>query len=536
MARASLLLPSSPLLGRWDDPPQAARLAALLYGAGSIGAAGTLPLIQDVDRPAVLVTCGLAFLTAVVLPLLPWARWPRWTTIVPVPWAFILLGVGFGVYGGALTHYLSFYGLAFLYTGLTQRPGVSLALAPPAAASVLVALLSTNGQTAGAGAGVDAAIAVGVAVLIGEVLASATAWQRRARTSVDALLQAASRLIEAATVREASDLVAALACELLGADAAFVALSVDQQPNRLEARGSQGVPDGGEPVTLDISAEQSGLGIAFRSGRSLFVPDAPASPILSQRLVADLDVASTVFLPIAVGSGRIGAVAVWWHTPRTRIDEFAQSSVEVLATQAGQVLERLRTTERLAVETRTDPLTALANRRAFLTAMSNLPVGGGVVFLDLDHFKRLNDSRGHAAGDQVLRSFATCLSAVTRDDTDVAARYGGEEFAVVLPTGGAAGAERLLRRLRHRWSQCGAPVTFSAGIAERRPSEAPAETLARADAALYAAKGAGRDRTVTDGDRFTEPHRDANLEPHLEPRPQRIVVNLDERRPRANGG
>jgi diguanylate cyclase (GGDEF)-like protein len=123
-----------------------------------------------------------------------------------------------------------------------------------------------------------------------------------------------------------------------------------------------------------------------------------------------------------------------------------------------------------------------------------------VVFVDLDHFKRLNDTQGHAAGDRVLVDFARTLRASVRDG-DCAARYGGEEFALVLPGAASvdmtAAAQTVVQRLLERWT---GPVTFSVGIATHRPGDAPATTLARADDAVYQAKARGRATVVLAGE------------------------------------
>lgn len=117
------------------------------------------------------------------------------------------------------------------------------------------------------------------------------------------------------------------------------------------------------------------------------------------------------------------------------------------------------------------------------------------VMIDLDHFKRYNDRRGHPAGDAVLRGAAQAWLKQLRP-TDMLARYGGEEFTLVLPATDAKQAEQLVDRLR-------APVpdrqTFSAGIATWDGYETSTEILQRADAALLQAKKAGRNRTMVSG-------------------------------------
>ncbi len=169
-------------------------------------------------------------------------------------------------------------------------------------------------------------------------------------------------------------------------------------------------------------------------------------------------------------------------------------------------MERLRA-EDLDHQAHTDPLTRLPNRRALDRRLppivtrahdSGQPLGAAMI--DFDHFKRINDNFGHATGDHVLTAMAAVLHTVTRD-TDLVVRVGGEEFLLIFEntTGEAATVvcERLLATVRtHPWGKLGAGLacTVSAGLAQLESAESVSTWLARADAALYAAKHAGRDR------------------------------------------
>ena len=166
--------------------------------------------------------------------------------------------------------------------------------------------------------------------------------------------------------------------------------------------------------------------------------------------------------------------------------------------------------EELRHQAETDPLTGLANRRRFFTALllagERVARKGdrcAVLMLDLDHFKAVNDRYGHAVGDAVLRSFAEILRDSLRS-SDLAGRVGGEEFAVLLPHTDLAGALLLAERIRHAVaSYCRVPqhpelrMTVSIGASELLPEDpSPEVALARADAALYRAKQEGRNRVV----------------------------------------
>jgi diguanylate cyclase (GGDEF)-like protein len=176
-----------------------------------------------------------------------------------------------------------------------------------------------------------------------------------------------------------------------------------------------------------------------------------------------------------------------------------------------------RRVERLLVATRTqsllDPLTGLYNRRHLVAQAPRLwrqarreGTRVAALVLDLDHFKRLNDAHGHAAGDAVLRAVATSLAASVRP-TDVLARTGGEELVVLGLVGDPDEAARLAERLRTAVANTrtadGHAVTASVGIALTRPADAEDATdelwklVDRADAAMYEAKQQGRDRVAS---------------------------------------
>jgi diguanylate cyclase (GGDEF)-like protein len=170
-------------------------------------------------------------------------------------------------------------------------------------------------------------------------------------------------------------------------------------------------------------------------------------------------------------------------------------------------LRRARDAAMLAAVT--DPLTELPNRRHVFERLAQLMTEAAelrypltVAAIDLDEFKAINDSRGHAVGDQVLVCFARELQAALRP-RDAVGRIGGEEFLLVLANTGRVGAERVLGELRERMADaprvCRLPLSrvgFSAGIVEVRPGESIESVVQRADQGLYLAKGAGRGRDV----------------------------------------
>lgn len=203
--------------------------------------------------------------------------------------------------------------------------------------------------------------------------------------------------------------------------------------------------------------------------------------------------------------------------PTTSLLQLARSMAartrvaEAQLRQSSRELEALRTTLAEAQRSAdTDPLTELANRRAFkrmLGTALDAAVSSGrpltLAFCDIDRFKDLNDSHGHDVGDRVLRYVATMMTKAF-DRLGTVGRFGGEEFVVMMPGVGAAAARILVddcradlaarRLVALSESQRIGSITFSAGIAEAAPGETMAELLRRADEALYRAKHAGRNR------------------------------------------
>lgn len=151
-----------------------------------------------------------------------------------------------------------------------------------------------------------------------------------------------------------------------------------------------------------------------------------------------------------------------------------------------------------------DPLTGLLNRQGWMslagTAMDEAVAAGQrpvVLFIDVDYFKRVNDAHGHLAGDEILRELGHLIDARVGPG-ELCARLGGEEFACLLPQASDDQAERFAMRLANDYRERAARFgsTLSIGIATHREGDVLNDMLARADAALYQAKRAGRDRIV----------------------------------------
>lgn len=184
------------------------------------------------------------------------------------------------------------------------------------------------------------------------------------------------------------------------------------------------------------------------------------------------------------------------------LSEDAVAQLSVLAGQSGARIGTVRAFEKTQLQASTDGLTGLVNRRTAERRLRELVRSGdlfAVVIGDLDHFKQLNDTHGHEAGDRALRLFAQIVRRTLRDH-DLIARWGGEEFVLALPGLDRFQAVKILDRVRHELAVAHPGetprFTVSFGVTDGTAGETVEALLAVADRGLYAAKQGGRDRCV----------------------------------------
>jgi len=215
----------------------------------------------------------------------------------------------------------------------------------------------------------------------------------------------------------------------------------------------------------------------------------------------------TLVAPLATDTGMVGALLV---SRRTAGDwpESAQRLLAGAAIESSAALSRAYSHRQAEARASTDALTGLPNRRYFdefcalLARRRRAEDGVGVLMVDIDKFKNLNDRFGHQVGDEVLRAVAGAIVGAVRED-DVPARYGGEEFAVLLRNPTRSVAVEVGERVREavgaldlgRWGVGSVSVSVGAAVALDAGAEIDA-VIRQADAALYDAKRAGRDRVV----------------------------------------
>ncbi len=256
---------------------------------------------------------------------------------------------------------------------------------------------------------------------------------------------------------------------------------------------------------------------ALRSGRVHYV-DEPGSPVTCRHL-SDSHASSYLCVPMMAQGDALGILHIQGFpsgngqagSGQDSLTASKQQLAFALAEQIGLALANLKLRETLRTQSIRDPLTGLYNRRYMEESLERELRRAarnrgtlGAIMLDLDHFKRYNDTFGHDAGDSLLRELGNFLQTQVRGE-DIACRFGGEEFVLILPDASLEATELKAEQLRegvkhlnplHRGQPLG-PVTLSLGVALFPEHAAAADALFRsADEALYQAKAQGRDRVV----------------------------------------
>ena len=274
-----------------------------------------------------------------------------------------------------------------------------------------------------------------------------------------------------------------------------------------------------EVMAESFSPEVGITGQAVRERRTRNIPRVDLDP--QGEIVAGTapEPEALVCVPLMVEQRAIGALNVYRLGEQAAFSKTEAQVVERFATMAALAFDSARQREMLRALARTDGLTGLLNQHACrerleveLAAASATGRPLGLVLIDLDHFKSINDAHGHAEGDTALQAVAERLKSTARA-TDVAARLGGEEFALILPGAGPAHALVSAERARAAISEIsvrGRILTASAGVATcPENSQDAGRLLELADRALYSAKRAGRNRCQLCTERSAEPNPQA---------------------------
>jgi diguanylate cyclase (GGDEF)-like protein len=239
-----------------------------------------------------------------------------------------------------------------------------------------------------------------------------------------------------------------------------------------------------------------------------------AQPIVAQELIS-AGVQGVIGAPIVAGESRLGALVLYSLSSARRFSERYLSLVDAVGRQAGVAIQNSRLYEEIQQVAATDPLTGLYNRRHFYILATQefnnarrFNQSIAAIMIDIDHFKRVNDTYGHLVGDIVLQNVANRCNESLRE-SDILCRYGGEEFAILMTGTSLESALQIAERLRKRMVNTtieiegkSIPITISLGVAALGPYMHPVTLtgleilINRADQALYTSKQNGRNRVT----------------------------------------
>ena len=320
-----------------------------------------------------------------------------------------------------------------------------------------------------------------------------------------------------APLQEVLDTICNGAAELLGDDTIGLRLLDPDDPTQLEMVSSVGVRPAVCGPNWRTPVGQGAGGLAVSEGRLVVLEDYASAANHMPPFAAD-GVTAAMAAPVFEGGRIVGSLTVATHRPGRRYSEAEQEALRAFAEHASLALNDARTVEVLrstldnAIHQAThDALTGLANRTRILDCLEERLLrpedvaGIGVLFVDLDRFKLVNDSLGHEVGDEVLRTTARRLAACVRPG-DLVGRLAGDEFVVVCSglhrEESAVGlSERICRELATPMKVGGRDlvVTASVGVAHAVPGIGADQLLRDADVAMYRAKQRGRARTEVFG-------------------------------------
>lgn len=450
----------------------------------------------SVDVRTYVVALVLTVAVVAAAAWFPWERLPRAAHLVPATIFLLAAGLLRDAGGGANSGVSALALLPVFWIAL-HGSGRQLAVIIVCVAIYFVVPTVFIGGTAYPASGYRAAVlfavvggAIGATVqhLVAQVRGHAAELER----GMDDIHRVAAASRRLATSDDARGAVCAAACDL--GEATFALLVEPDGRGGLVSTAMAGLE--APPFAIPAGGAPTCTMTAFTTRRRVFAPEAGSDARLDQRLWAEHGYpASMLFQPVLCDGVALGVLTIGW-SDRVR-DRRRPEIISLLADEAAIAIQRADLVEELSGLATTDALTGALNRRAWDGHIERALADGAVrpvtvALLDLDKFKVFNDTYGHQRGDRLLKEAAAAWRTMLRPG-DLLARYGGEEFAVLLRDCDERRATPVLERLR---AATPAGETCSVGIAQWDGDECAEALVARADRALYAAKAAGRDRTM----------------------------------------
>jgi len=425
---------------------------ALVFGAGLVTVLNTVSSsLAGVNVEALRITGLVTMVASFGVPFLPWRSHSRLVSCAIVVAAIVALVTTeqwhhYARNESAIAVYPIFFILVIAWAGVTQPRGTATIVACFSGVA-LAWILASGGH--GSTAVQCVAVTVPAAAILGEVIS----WTY-GRAVMLGRLDAARRNALEALVTGTTGLQGALTAEESEAIVANVATAVFGGRDTRYEPARPSIDEGEAPDDVHYEAESAELRIRIRGQ-----------------------------------AGIVGTVTTRVGHP----DRFILDAARLYSQNIGTRLEQLRVIDALTDAATHDSLTGIGNRRAAQTDIDSLAPGDVVFLLDLDHFKTINDTLGHQAGDQVLAQLGEYLRDFTRP-TDTVARYGGEEFLLICRSVPPDAATHIAHRLLDGWRARRPLVTFSIGYSAHNGGESTQLTIEHADMALYQAKREGRDR------------------------------------------
>ena len=464
----------------------AAAILVLAFASACLSLAGTDWLVFGVAGATGLAVVAAAW-------LVPWERVPLIALLAPPVGCDLVIALLRQAQGGSQSGYSPLVVLSVVWVGLTLRRREVAAITVCTAALFGIPMVVIGGTMYPHTGWRGVVLWTVVAAVVGTGAHRATAAHRRQAALAAARARELDELVATQTAIATSrfDLETVLATvvdeaqQLTGADAAIVELP---DGDDLVYRAAGGVAEA--HLGLRVAREGSLSGLALSTRRVLVCHDSEVDPRVDREACRRVGARSMIVVPLLHEDEAAGVLKVSSGRANAFEDRHAQL-LAALGNLIAAALVRADLMHRLADQAITDELTGLANRRGWYRQLdlalararrTHEPLS--VVLLDLDGFKAVNDRRGHAAGDRLLRTVSGGWLAAVRL-SDVLGRVGGDEFAVLLEGADAFAAEEIVARLE---AALPAGQGVSAGIATWNGEETGEALVSRADARMYGRK------------------------------------------------